>query len=220
MKYLLFQLYGLLQSWGTPLPGSWYRPCDDHPTKSGVVSGLLGACLGLQYGDSRLVDLQQLGFAVREDIPGSLKWDYHTIKVRDDADQIITEREYLVGALFSVALWGNTYTSLEKIAEALNSPTYVPYLGRKICMPSMPFMPKIIEAKTLKEAFASYIADTTKEIPQNMKPFNTRVFWEGPDTSIKPTSKRVRRDVLHDAVNKTYRTRTEYEGRLECTSVN
>lgn len=220
MKYLLFQLYGLLQAWGTPLPGSKYRPSDDHPTKSGVVSGLLGACLGLQYGDSRLVDLQQIGFSIREDIPGSLRWDYHTVKVSDDADQVITEREYLVGALFTVALWGKTFISLEEIAESLDHPAYVPYLGRRICMPGMPFMPKIIVAKTLKEAFDSYTPDPTGEIPQIMKPRSSRVFWEGSDNSIKPVMKKIRRDVLHDAGNRTYLTRTEYEGRLACTSVS
>lgn len=262
MKYLSFQLFGLLQSWGNPLPGGYYRPSEDHPTKSGVVSGLIGACLGLKYGSPQLETLQSLNFACREDVPGTTHWDFHTVQVGEssrcptcggqstklgtmnkedwlrcracgleykgaanNSDQIISERQYLVGAMFTVCLWGETEgLTLEAIAEAIKHPFYTPFLGRKVCLPGLPFLPVITEAASLKEALEAYVPDSTGAIPESMKPLKPRVFWEGSDDSLTPIVSRQRRDSTRSAVNRTFSARLEHEGVIErtlaCTSVS
>jgi CRISPR system Cascade subunit CasD len=61
----------------------------------------------------------------------------------------ITYREYRVGVLYAVALWG---APLEHIAAALRAPVFTLYLGRKSCPLSAPPDPRIVEAADALEA--------------------------------------------------------------------
>lgn len=180
MRYLLFQLYAPFSSWGSPLPGT-IRRTDDHPTKSGVM-GFLAASLGItREMEPEYVQLSvSLGFACREDRPGDELRDFHTVRV--GKNPVISDRYYLCNASFTVCLWqvGSSPT-LDEIAAALNSPKYMPFLGRKCCIVGLPPDPRIVEAENLSEAFKQYQPSELLELDtDNLR----RVFWEGEDSSI------------------------------------
>ena len=135
MQYLLFQLYGSMQSWGNLAVGE-VRPTSGHPTRSAVL-GLIAAALGLRHGEEeRLAALQNgYGLAVRVDACGSRMIDYHTAMVpkltkknrawlQTRRDEIVefnwqhahmgkttrpnpvpSGREYLADSCFTACLW-------------------------------------------------------------------------------------------------------------------
>lgn len=70
---------------------------------------------------------------------------------------IITPRQYLQGARFTVFLWGDERT-LEDCAEALRHPCWPVYLGRKSCVPSVPLLPRWVEADSVDDALRTMTA--------------------------------------------------------------
>ena len=154
-EILIIRLEGVLQSWG--VRSRWSsRDSGFFPSKSGVA-GLLSCALGYPRDDARIHSLQQsLQMAVRADRPGSMIKDYHTItryggnltaatgkkrrmptKSNDEPDTIISQRQYLQDASFTVFLTGS-HDTLKMCANALQSPKWQLYLGRKSCPPTMP----------------------------------------------------------------------------------
>lgn len=154
-RLLILRLEGVLQSWG--IRSRWSsRDSGLFPSKSGVV-GLLSCALGYTREDPRIPLLQQgLTMAVRADKPGRILTDYQTIsrldgnltaasgskrtmkKISNDApDTIISERQYLQDASFAIFLSGDT-DLLILCANALHSPHWQLYLGRKSCPPTRP----------------------------------------------------------------------------------
>jgi len=181
MKYLLFLLYAPFSSWGSPLPGT-IRRTDDHPTKSGVM-GLLASSLGItREMEPEFTHLAaSLGFACREDRPGEKMRDFHTVRV--GKNPVVSERYYLCDAVFTVCLWQKSdQLSLEKIADALDKPEFIPFLGRKCCIAGLPPDSRIVEAGNLSEAFNQYEPSELLSVDVNQP---RRVFWEGDDTSFK-----------------------------------
>ena len=220
MNYLLFQLYGAIQSWGSTCPGSTRRT-DDHPTKSGTL-GMVAACLGIDYGDVEgLTDLSSsTSFSCRTDIPGSLMEDYHTIS-NETRETFVTfptiesYRYYLAGALFTICLWKNRESAfdLKRMADSLDSPVFTPFLGRSCCMPGLPFSPALVKTDTLKEAFKSYVADQYGLLVEH-KIIHPKVYWEGSDNSITSLRKIYRYDSPKNVLTHSFGQRLEYEGRL------
>jgi CRISPR system Cascade subunit CasD len=217
-----------MQAWGATLPGE-LRPSDDHPTKSGVL-GMLGACLGLRdHQEEEMQSLQNnLLFACREDLPGSIMEDYHTVqlpikrfqafdaktKIRKGEDTtLISTRQYLCDAMFTVSLSG-ALESLEALKAAIEKPEFTPYLGRKCCLPALSMRPQIVEATTIQEAFSKYVADPDKQLSRERPP-KQRVFWEGTDTSIPVQKSYPRQDLLNSRRTRTFRRRTEHQGWIE-----
>ena len=109
---------------------------------------------------------------MRTDATGHSLMDWHTVRIGDGAPAkrartrgkslavgatpLMTRREYRTDALHTVALWerdGGHYR-LEALAEALRRPRWVLYLGRKSCPLALPVNAEILEADTLKAAFA------------------------------------------------------------------
>ena len=164
MKFLKLVLAGPMQSWGDH--SRWdSRDTASAPTKSAVI-GLLGCCLGYGRGDDRLRTLSEnICMAVRADSPGTLMTDYHTVqgtggvilnakgKKRSVGSTIITPRQYLQDARFTVFLWGDE-ARLDECAEALLHPHWAPFLGRKSCAPAVPMIPEWIEADSIDDAVA------------------------------------------------------------------
>lgn len=164
---LILRLDGVLQSWG--LRARWdFRDTGRMPSKSGVM-GLIACCMGLKRNDKQIHRLDdELIMGVREDRPGVLLQDYHTVtgdkgylfsseeKKRVGEPTIITPREYLQDACFTVALQGNSEL-LKKCAEALMNPVWQIYLGRKSCPPSRPIFEKLTdEYSSLEQALKHY----------------------------------------------------------------
>lgn len=163
MKLIQFVLQGPLQSWGER--SRWdSRDTATMPTKSGIL-GLIGCCMGIQRGSQRLQEMdQKLHIAVRADRSGQIMTDFHTVQApkgqkmlnaqgKPRGETIITPRQYLQEAIFSVLIWGEE-SMMEQVMESMLHPVWAPYLGRKSCVPSIPILPRIMEAESVDEAIA------------------------------------------------------------------
>ncbi|MER5866114.1 type I-E CRISPR-associated protein Cas5/CasD [Kitasatospora sp. NPDC002040] len=145
---LVLHLTGVLQSWGVRSGFTEYRDSAEHPTRSGVL-GFLACALGKPRG-SGPEELDQLDLTVRVDRPGTPMEDYHTIggqtpeEVIPSADggtrkgATLTRRAYLADAAFTIVLTGPAIV-LTQACDALDRPTYIPFLGRRACPPDAPF---------------------------------------------------------------------------------
>ncbi|MEX2985736.1 type I-E CRISPR-associated protein Cas5/CasD [Streptomyces sp. C36] len=150
---LLLHLAGPLQSWGTH---SRFHERDTarFPTRSGLI-GMLAACLGRRRGEP-VDDLARLSLTTRTDRPGILLRDLHTVggglpakatvttaegkKRPPSQGTLLSQRYYLADAAFTAALTSTDLPLLATCAEALRSPTWPPYLGRRSCPPEGPLL--------------------------------------------------------------------------------
>lgn len=130
MSTLLLKLKGPLQSWGA---SSRYQRRETHPvpTKSAVV-GLLAASEGRRRSDP-VEDLAELEFGVRVDQPGTLLRDYQTaIDWKKGSSARLSDRYYLQDACFVAAIGGSA-ALMQSLNQALTSPAFPLYLGRRSC---------------------------------------------------------------------------------------
>lgn len=166
MRLIRLVLQAPLQSWGER--SRWdSRDTAAMPTKSALI-GLLGCCLGIPRGDPELLELnRQLHVAVRADRPGRVMTDFHTVQApkgqkilnsqgKGRGETILTPKQYLQDAQFTVFLWGDPGT-MEECFLALRHPNWVPYLGRRNCVPSRPLVPEWIEAESIDAAISKGI---------------------------------------------------------------
>ena len=143
-RTLLLRIAAPMQSWG--VAGKFeQRTTAAEPTKSGVL-GMLAAALGRKRNED-ITDLAELDFGVRIDQGGKLIRDYQTVKyIRDNFEKPygthvdqgkcqLTERFYLADAVFLVALEGEAEL-IEQLNEAVQSPMYPLFLGRRSCPPT------------------------------------------------------------------------------------
>lgn len=130
---LLLRLEGPMQSWG-------YRSrfdCRDtalEPTRSGVI-GLICAAMGIARGES-ISRFDSIRMGVRADKEGHPERDYHTaldvIKADGkDTDTVVSYRDYLADASFTVGMQSEDFHLLQSIADALRCPKWPLFLGRK-----------------------------------------------------------------------------------------
>lgn len=130
---LLIKLEGPMQSWGYRSRFD-YRDTALEPTRSGVV-GLICAAMGIARGeDISRFDAVRMG--VRVDREGRPECDYHTaldvIKADGSGtDTVVSRRDYLADASFTVGLESPDKGILEDIARALRNPRWPLFLGRK-----------------------------------------------------------------------------------------
>jgi CRISPR system Cascade subunit CasD len=153
-RYLALRLEGPLQSWGFDSQFN-RRNTGLMPTKSGVA-GICCAALGYPRGSDEEKDflfafasVRMTAIAIpRKDRKKTLVvrrlQDYHTVQNTKTAEgkvknTHITHRHYLTDAAFGVVLTGEG-ALLEKIAAALEHPTWGIWLGRKSCIPSAPVL--------------------------------------------------------------------------------
>ncbi|MEV0318157.1 type I-E CRISPR-associated protein Cas5/CasD [Streptomyces sp. NPDC050658] len=135
MSVLALQLAGPLQSWGSSARFA-RRTTENAPTKSGVI-GLLAAAQGLDR-TADLSALATLHFGVRIDQPGTRIRDFQTAHHTDTGLAMpISNRYYLADAVFVAAVEG-TDDLIRQLYEAVRSPRYLPFLGRRSCPPSRP----------------------------------------------------------------------------------
>lgn len=133
MPTLVLELAGPLQAWGS---GSRFvhRATEAMPTKSGVI-GLLAAAKGIRRSEP-LTELVGLKFGVRADQHGRRLTDFQTVHhQRTGESKPLTYRDYLTDAKFTVGLEGES-SLLEGLAQAISSPVFPLYLGRRACPPS------------------------------------------------------------------------------------
>lgn len=155
---LLLRLAGPLQSWGTH---SKYLSRDTarFPTRSGVV-GMLAAALGRERG-APLDDLTTLSMTVRVDRPGVVLSDFHTVggglpadekvitvdgkRRAEDKGTLVSKRQYLADAAFTLALTSDDAELLHVCADALRDPHWPLFLGRRSCPPEGPILLGTVE---------------------------------------------------------------------------
>lgn len=174
MDFLCFRLYAPLASFGEPAVGE-DRPTHRYPARSAVL-GLLAAALGIPRSDeaAQLHLGDSLRIAVLVCQVGALIRDYHTAQVppanklkkrphrtrrdelsvaRDDLGTILSRRDYRADCDFVVALSSaenaDARFSLDRLQQALVSPRYHLYLGRKACVLAMPMQPQQHAGETL-----------------------------------------------------------------------
>ncbi len=134
MSTLLLRLAAPMQAWGSDSRFE-VRRTGREPTKSGVI-GLLAAALGRSRADS-VEDLCQLRFGVRVDQEGKLLRDFHTAH-QGEKTAYVTERYYLCDAVFLVGLESENRELLQALEQALQTPVFSLFLGRRSCPPTLP----------------------------------------------------------------------------------
>ena len=138
---LYIRLAGPLQSWAGPaITGNFVRT-EPRPTRSGLVGLLAGAC---GYGRGEYPEwLTQLHFQIREDNRGTLgqRPTKKLLNSTPDGQGLtaITERTYIADGEFIVQIKAGSREHQELLAEKLQQPHFVTYLGRKAFAPSFPF---------------------------------------------------------------------------------
>ena len=176
--FLIIKLQGAMQAWGGHTFED-YRPSHIFPTRSAVV-GLVGACLGIDRADiqgradlnasfeltvradQRKVQTEQFGQIKDKILTMQKMTDFHTVldaRKVDGAprkDAIISHREYLCDAEFSLALGfrKNAVFGLEQVKAAIQKPHYTPFLGRRSCPIQHPLFKTIVAAENAQEALA------------------------------------------------------------------
>lgn len=210
-RYLTFQIYGPMQSWGAVAVGE-VRPSHPRPTYSGVL-GLLAGALGIRRNeDERHAALARAyAMAVRPAADGAPMSDYHTVQCgkrlakrtyRTRADEVgglipkseslrtlpPSTREYLTDSAFVLCLWPRVQDpphTLEELAASLRRPVFIPCLGRKSCPPALPFNPVVETHAGPLEALAAYPLD--EDALAGMTPI--------------PAAEAYTTDLLHDALD-------------------
>ncbi len=166
---LVLRLEAPLQSWG--LRARWdVRDTGSDPSKSGIM-GLLACALGYSQGDTRIeTELDaNLQIGIRVELPGVPATDFHTITgslpqagggvkgTKGEGSTVISPRQYLHDASFLTIIAGPSEL-LERCADALASPNWPLYLGRKACVPTRPVLEGLTrEYSSLEEALQQYL---------------------------------------------------------------
>jgi CRISPR system Cascade subunit CasD len=213
------------------------------PTRSALL-GLFAAALGVDRADDE--SHSELGrtlrFAVVVEASGVPLTDYHTAQLapprrgrtdRTRADElsgprhtlrtILSRREYRCDALYRVAAWQEVSAgepsrwSLQDVEQALDRPSFVPYLGRKACPLGLPLGALRVSAESLPEALG--VADPPEVssflrsllLSHRLGAGSPRLYWEGdPEMGeVEPEARTVRRDDPRSRTRWTFRTREE-----------
>jgi CRISPR system Cascade subunit CasD len=160
-EHLVFTLAASIGATGE-FAGHERRGSIGWPGRSAIL-GLVAAALGIRRHETeRLSELEAFRVAVAVFDEGDPLRDYHTVMTiptakakrpdsrraafdmaKGDINTAITIRDYRTSPLFGVALWQG---GLAQVLEALKSPTFVLYLGRKSCPLAAPMGPRIINA--------------------------------------------------------------------------
>ena len=171
--YLTFLAAAPLGAFGEVAPNE-RRGSAPRPTRSGVL-GLVAAALGIERDDQATLAALTAGYGVATALlPGATPLlDYHTVQSPRQPDlnafakrhgrppatrrealaagetaTLLSRRDHWCDVAFVAALWAraNAPFPLERLAEALERPRFVLYLGRKACPLALPLRPRVVEA--------------------------------------------------------------------------
>ena len=191
MSTLLLRLAGPMQSWGTDSKFD-VRRTGREPSKSGVI-GLVAAALGIARQDRQaLQTLNGLRLGVRVDREGALLRDFHTARP-EKGTPYVTYRYYLSDAEFVAGLESDDRALLARIAQALQTPAFPLYLGRRSCPPVGRVFLKISDeplgaTRLVLDAVASEPGGLVRDVPLSFDPARREY-----------TYRRVTERVLHGA---------------------
>lgn len=160
-EIVVFTLVAPIGAFGD-LAGHELRGSESWPGRSAIL-GLIGAALGIRRNDAvGQTRLNGWKTAVSVLSVGDIWRDFHTVQAvpagrikRPDSrgvalaaltrsdNAIVSRREYRSDCAFGVAVWGG---DAHKLVEALKTPTFTPYLGRKSCPLSAPMAPIVLSS--------------------------------------------------------------------------
>jgi len=215
--YLTFQLYGAMASWGEMAPGG-VRHSALYPSKSALI-GLIAAALGIkrEQETEQHALANSLVFGVKVLSDGTLLRDFHTSQVPGQErkrlyatreqelnnspklNTILSTRDYRVDAyaVIAVSVKSDGPYSLAQIQQALLSPKFTLYLGRKSCPLALPLHPQLVNTQGVRSALDSFDTDVFLQSTggQWLNAKQNYYAWEGEghDISAKMTS--VRQDM-------------------------
>jgi CRISPR system Cascade subunit CasD len=222
-KFLVFQLYAPLASWGDIAVGE-VRPTLSHPTRSALL-GLLGAAMGIRRDAGAALHAMRegYGFGVKVTGDGTPLRDYHTIQTPSakggkrgssakfatrreelhaaELNTIVSTREYRSDAQYVIVVWERAAPpySLPAIAERLATPVFTLYLGRKACPPALPLCPQIVDAATLRDAFGKAHFPGPEFLAVLVSDGGARIYWdEGIEAGYETQQIQVLRDEPED----------------------
>ncbi|RNL86733.1 type I-E CRISPR-associated protein Cas5/CasD [Halostreptopolyspora alba] len=226
MSGFLLRLAGPLQSWGEH---SAYGMRDTlaFPTRSGLI-GMFAAAQGLPRG-ADLSPYAPLRITVRLDRPGTRMVDYHTAgggvpasrtvptaegkRKGAEVATIVTERSYLAGAVFTVAVEA-PLELVATITAALRRPHWQPYLGRRSHIPDPPLLLRQ-QVEDPRTELRTRVPLPVPERPRARRDGGVTVDFvhEGEPVSSAPSAERRTRHTLNDiphtfdAQRRSYATR-------------
>ena len=243
-EFLVFRLYGMMASWGDIAVGE-LRPTSDHPSRSAIF-GLLAAALGIRRDEEERLSALSNAYrmAIRVDAPGVLLRDYHTSQVppagrgrkkhsfatrreelampREDLATVLSTRDYRCDAVSTVCIWNGLESvpySPEELANALNNPVFVPYLGRKSCPLALPVYAQVVNGQNLAAALSSARFPDGDLLRGLLHDGDLRVFWEGDeDVGIPAIQTTLRYDNPLSRKRWQFGSRAEHYGILRSDS--
>jgi CRISPR system Cascade subunit CasD len=137
---------------------------------------------------------------------------------RQVLDTLLSSRQYRVDALWTVALWQRSDVppgrwTLGALAEALRSPHFVPYLGRKSCPLDVPMEPQTVEAADPVAAMARAVFQTDDLLRPVLERGAGRatVHWEGDWDGLEPEQTVRRRDRVSSRARWQFAERDEHQ---------
>jgi CRISPR system Cascade subunit CasD len=161
------------------------------PSKSGVI-GLLAAALGRRRTDP-LEELLGLRFGVRQEQQGKLVRDFQTeIDYHSGPrpkSKALTYRYYLADARY-LAVVEAEHSLIEGLAEAIQSPVFPLYLGRRACPPTGRIVRGIEEAP-LEEVLDS-AAWLAADWYRKKQPQEVQLMWSRDASPGEPAHETVR----------------------------
>lgn len=169
-EYVILTLAAPMGSFGGPA-GHERRGSRHWPARSAIL-GLVGAAMGIRRDDAEgQRSLRAWSCAVSVLSNSQLLHDFHTVQTvpvasikRPDTrraalaalkrsdNATLTRRDYHTDCTFGVTLWGTE--GAQAVADALNTPKFTPYLGRKSCPLAAPMAARVVSAETPQAALA------------------------------------------------------------------
>lgn len=236
-NYLVFQIYAPLVSWGEAAVGE-VRHTATVPSRSALL-GMLAAALGIRRDDHHALHTfnQHYHVAVRP-LSGRDTWlnDYHTVQMpkenrkvprytrRDELrpesgqslETMLTSREYRCDAYYHIAISetpGAPY-SLDALREALLSPVFTLYFGRKSCPPALPLAPHLFSG-SLAEVWRQASREPALNDPAliTINHADGLCYWEQEsDTGLRLSHQISRNDQPADRRRWQFTYRVQYAG--------
>ncbi|MFC1752869.1 type I-E CRISPR-associated protein Cas5/CasD [Thermoproteota archaeon] len=134
---------------------------------------------------------------------------------------IVSKREYVMCAEYNVAIWENQQSSfpLTQIKQALINPSFVLFLGRKACIPSLPFSPKIVLSETVLEAFNhrdiidinNFLCSFNPNFNSSRKKRGYSVYFSDQEgAGLQPMQTFIKRDKFYSRSTWTFKERNEH----------
>ncbi|WP_034945718.1 type I-E CRISPR-associated protein Cas5/CasD [Erwinia oleae] len=201
-RYLVFQLYAPLASWGVEAVGE-VRHTAPVPTRSAIL-GLLAAAVGIRREEEERLALfnQHYHLALRP-LSSVERWlrDYHTVSMprenkkhryvtrRDElrmapaeVGTIITQREYRCDGYWHIAVSEQSQApeDLATLHAALLAPRFPLYLGRKSCPLALPLSPRLMEG-SLNQVFIQAAREMAPSELSMLMKGGSRCYWDDPN---------------------------------------